>query len=425
MGASEAVVGRLFAMATLLASGESLTEQVNPANWKWYELLLEDNGTHYNALVTVDSETLIQSAGEQVWAQFDVLLVNGTLPGNAQTEEPGPVGIGSPYCWITEECTEAYALQFVDVPRATISFGYNYTAPSGLMPPLSNVIIGVRATSFGVTSFTVSATRLPRVLTDGDVIDSALAPCADDDEATCRQYFTVPVRGYDILELRLVRTGDNLTITDDAGALVSNGGRGLVGNLYVGGPETEGTPPPAAYVNVRSIGNLTEEVVIDDYFCTMDAQAGTYTVAVIAGNLGGFGPELLTTAAEREINSGVARQGRGRYRLEVRHAIFEAGEIGEIGGGGDVRQGCVDYGQTRNYTVRASGIGDANLYVSLSGANVTALRARCSGCDWLSAEPPISALSASPCTMRNGTTWEVQVTLAQRIPAILAGIDQP
>jgi hypothetical protein len=50
------------------------------------------------------------------------------------------------------------------------------------------------------------------------------------------------------------------------------------------------------------------------------------------------------------------------------------------------------------------------------------LRARCTGCDWVEATPPISALAASPCTMRTGTEWEVQVRLDQQLPATLAGL---
>ena len=46
--------------------------------------------------------------------------------------------------------------------------------------------------------------------------------------------------------------------------------------------------------------------------CTPAHQAGTYTIALVAGSTGGFGAELLTTDAERDIDAGVGRQGRGR-----------------------------------------------------------------------------------------------------------------
>ena len=100
------------------------------------------------------------------------------------------------------------------------------------------------------------------------------------------------------------------------------------------------------------------------YFCTLGHQAGTYTVGVVAGNMGGFGAELLTSAAEIAIDSGVPRMGRGRYRLHVRHAIFADGLMSPEGGrhgAPDVRRGCVGYTQTRNYTLQSSGVGDSNL----------------------------------------------------------------
>ena len=42
----------------------------------------------------------------------------------------------------------------------------------------------------------------------------------------------------------------------------------------------------------------------------------------------GFGAELLTSAAELAIDSGIKRQGRGRFALHVRHAQFSDGLLG-------------------------------------------------------------------------------------------------
>jgi hypothetical protein len=69
--------------------------------------------------------------------------------------------------------------QYEERARVTASFGFNYTAPGGLVEPaLSYLVIGVRAARTGnsATTFRVSATRLPRTLEDGAVIDSAVAP---------------------------------------------------------------------------------------------------------------------------------------------------------------------------------------------------------------------------------------------------------
>ena len=413
-------------MTTALTSGVAVYDQVNPFNWKWYSISLADeqDGQQvlYNAVVTVDSEDLVSVAGTDVWATFDVLIVNGTLPGNAQTGEPGPVSIGNPYCWIDEECSHDVKLAFSQKSRVTASFGFNHTAPGGMLPPLTQLVVGVREAGEGTTAvgFTLRVTRLPRVLVDDTVIESAVAPCEGVDELSCRQYFTVPVSGYDILELRLERTGDNLTVAGSGGT-VSNGGRGLVGDLYVSTDEMFSLPPPLTYDQRRQVFNVTPSVEVG-YFCTLSQQAGTYTVAVVAGTEsdGGFGAELLTSAAEIAIDAGVARQGRGRFALHVRHARFQDGAMAAH----ESRPGCVGFGQTRNYTVTTSGMGDANLFTKISGANVSALRARCDGCDWVTATPPISSLSASPCSMRNSTTWQVQVSLADYVSATLNGVSQ-
>ena len=411
-----------------LVSGMLQTEQVNPFTWVWYEVPLVDyvNGTSvfYNAVVSVDSESI--SAMEETWTTFDVLVLNGTLPGNAQTGEEGPVTNSNPYCWIGEECPHAHVLRYEAKSRVTASFGFNYTAPGGMGPPLSHLVIGVREAGGAqtVTSYSIRMTRLPRIVTDGSVIESAVAPCEADDIDSCRQYFVVPVRAYDILQVTLERTGDNLTLVDPAnGEVRSNGGRGFTGHFYVGDPSTYLQPPPLSGADVtRFISNVTSRVSAE-YFCTLAHQAGSYTLAVVPGAFGGFGAELLTSAAEMELYStagvpGVPRQGRGRFRLRVRHAAFQSGDIPGVGS----RPGCLAFGQTRNYTINTTGAGDANLYAQVSGGNISRIRARCAGCDWVEATPPLSALSASPCTMRNATTWELQLSLADPTTATLDGL---
>jgi hypothetical protein len=226
------------------------------------------------------------------------------------------------------------------------------------------------------------------------------------------------MQGYDILEIKLERTGDNLTTVSN-GEVNSNGGRGLVGAFYVGAPDTLATPPPTAFEKYRPISNLSSSVEFE-YFCTLAPQSGTYTIAVVPGTTaqGGFGPELFTTEAEAFFSVGVPRQGRGRYRMHVRHAQFKDGQMSSPSN----QPGCLDFGQTRNYSLTSMGMHDANLYVELTGANVTKLRARCAGCDWIEAAPPLSALAASPCYMRNVTEWEVQLMLADFTSATLSGI---
>jgi len=415
-------------MATEVASGAPTRFSASAAfTWAWYELPLFDlvNGTlvSYNALVQVDSETLLTVAGEETWAGYDVMVLNGTLPSNAQTGDPGPVTVGTPTCWVDQDCDSAHVLTFTEKPRVTASFGFNTSAPGGMMAPLQRLVVGVRFSGSGVGPFdyTLTLTQLPRVLTDGLVLDSALSPCSGDEALSCRQYFTVPVSGYDIVHLHVARAGSNLTTTDAYGIVRSNGGRGLVGSMYVATGTSYHTPPPAQYAELRLFDNTTSAVEVG-YFCTLPAQSGIYVLALIAGDGGGFGPELLEsdwTDAEREIQGGISRVGRGRFTLTVRHMQFVDGPMGTPD---DERRGCVSFGQTRRYSLRTTGLGDANLYAEVIGANVSSLRARCLGCEWVIATPPISAIAASPCSARNGTSWELDVTLDAAVPATLAGL---
>ena len=91
----------------------------------------------------------------------------------------------------------------------------NETEPFGMLAPLTKLYVGVRENSGsdGVTSYSVTVTRLPRVLEDGLQLRSALPPCPATGGDACRQYFRVPVGGYDILRVHLERVGDNLTYT--------------------------------------------------------------------------------------------------------------------------------------------------------------------------------------------------------------------
>ena len=96
---------------TLLTDGERLVETVNPFTWSWYELpLVTSDGAGedvlHNVAVEVDAETLVDAGGGREWARFDVIILNGSLPANAQSGQPGPITVGNPTCWINEECVD-------------------------------------------------------------------------------------------------------------------------------------------------------------------------------------------------------------------------------------------------------------------------------------------------------------------------------
>ena len=69
----------------------------------------------------------------------------------------------------------------------------------------------------GTVTYLLRATGLPRTLSDGLLLESALPPCNTPEEGadppTCQQYYVMPVSGYDIVRVQLTRTG-NITFDD-------------------------------------------------------------------------------------------------------------------------------------------------------------------------------------------------------------------
>ena len=120
-------------------SGQLYEPMVNPFRWTWYAIPLlsidEDNATVYHNLLVeidaVDMHTVPGGGGELFWATFDVMVVNESLPANAQTEELGPVETGAPTCWFNEVCPGGYYARYAKAARVTTSFGYNASSPGG------------------------------------------------------------------------------------------------------------------------------------------------------------------------------------------------------------------------------------------------------------------------------------------------------
>ena len=406
-----------------LTSGELVTKTVNPFTWTWFGLSLvvsesEDVTESYNALVQLDSLDTFPLGGQPTWASFDVMIVNETLPANAQTLEAGPVESGSPECWFNEACPGGYYARYKEAPRVTSAFGYNKTSRAGLVSAMRVIYVGVRETGMapGTVTYSLRVDAVPRLIKDGMHFTSALPPCVisasgqkqgEDEIPFCRQYFMVHLADYDVLELTITRIGDNLTTLDAAGGVVSTG-EGFAGSLLTGEPDHIDTPPPTIVAQTVAVSNTTTSAKIG-YFCTMANQAGDYVVVVSPDGSDdfGFGSEDY-----------LPRQGRGRFNVTVRHAAYKSGELHSP----DVRGGCVHYGQIRNYTITSHNEQDGNFYANIEGGNVSFVRARCAGCEWVEARAPLSAVSASPCDLRNGTTWEMQIGLQDYSTATLAGL---
>ena len=54
----------------------------------------------YNAAISFDSETVVTSTN--TWQPFDVYVLNGTLPTDQDTGDPGPVVTTNPSCFYLE-----------------------------------------------------------------------------------------------------------------------------------------------------------------------------------------------------------------------------------------------------------------------------------------------------------------------------------
>ena len=292
-----------------LQNGELHVEAIQETEyeWHWFDLLLNEttwvNMTYsetinYNALIEVDAMSSVTVSGELKWAELDVMIFDGEI----RYDEDLVL-----LCWFNEECPDdAYYARYKGAPRVTNAFGFNRTAVGGLRsPPLTRVVVGVRNhLVLEPITFSIRLLQLPRVIDGNFDVNSSLAPCAvrtdelaNDDHRdvtaparrteACRQFYTVDMGAYDILQVRLTRTG-NLTLGNGEST-----GQGFAGALYVGEPPTMLTPPPAAYETRKVITNTTDDVqVFEEYFCIDGANkpAGLYTIAIVAA----AGKRLLT-----------------------------------------------------------------------------------------------------------------------------------
>ena len=313
-------------------SGQLYEPMVNPFRWTWYAIPLlsidEDNATVYHNLLVeidaVDMHTLPGSGGALHWAAFDVMVVNESLPANAQTEELGPVETGAPTCWFNEVCPGGYYARYSKAARVTTSFGYNATSPGGQVSvrvgthtiacartlqciahctcnalrtamraacapqvnPMRTVYIGIREAglSGGFVRYKFRATALPRVIKDGMVIPTSLPACVTSIDSIgteeldfCRQYYVVDIGPFDVFSATLTRggrtvQGSNLTMLSPDGLQEQSTGEGFVGSLTLSDPEHY-MDPTMAYTSPKhqqvDFSNRTARGAVGVY-CTLE-----------------------------------------------------------------------------------------------------------------------------------------------------------
>ena len=215
-------------------------------------------------------------------------------------------------------------------------------------------------------SFRVRYVLIPQHLEGGDVLGPLpIAP-------STTHAFSVLVGSYDVIRFAVRRVGDNLTYScRDQGASCLTNGHGLVGQVYY----AVNMCPTRQGGSVKLLSNDTE-TLRQEWFCTAPGDEGRYFIAVRAGALfdaSGPVPGYVLENGRRPTDALVPLPGqplnrlkpaRGYYAISVLHRAFLDGPISP----GEVRQGCVSYGQMRRFTIVTTGPRDASLYLNVTEA---------------------------------------------------------
>lgn len=215
--------------------------------------------------------------------------------------------------------------------------------------------------------FRVRYVLIPQQLGGGDV----LGPLPMQPLTT--HAYSVMVGNYDVIRFAIRRIGENLTYSCQShgtNCLINNGG-GLVGTVHYAINMCPTRPGGSS----RLLSNDTAELR-QEWFCTSPGDEGRYYVAVRAAEtFDASGPnpgyvlpngqrpteaDALEPAPGRPLNR--LKPARGYYTISVLHRAFQQGPIMP----GEVRIGCVSYGQMRRFSVVTSGPADASLFVNVS-----------------------------------------------------------
>ena len=269
--------------------------------------------------------------------------------------------------------------------------------------------------------------RAPEYIRNSEDLDEA----ADSLPDAAAHFFKVRVGGFDVLNVSVERTGDNLTWNDAFGRLGSNG-QGLRGTVAMR-RRSEGCPSHSEYSAAVNVTDLTIGVELPA-FCTEPGDAGDYVIGVLADEE--FGPfyRTLPEASDGKVGPDLQpmsiyaprreQTAYGQYRIRVHHVAYFAGLMSE----GEERGACISYGQWRSFYIDTSGEHDAVVEVSLSG-QISSTYIRSGELPTLAppafdvASPPGTTLvTASPCDASQPTRWHFSLYLAPEAEATAQGL---
>ena len=395
------------------------------------------------------------------YSTVDVLVVDGEPTHRWST--PSPFG---------NTRTEAALDQFYSGDRwgravrfykerksVTFSLGFHMNRTQDCEPQLCNTVnIGIYCSwrppnNYDLDQkqcrFTVTANLIPEYVYDGFDATYPIAPAGDlgrddfapaymrdeygiqDQEDAASHYFKLILGGYDVLNISVARIGHNLTWYDSTGQLGTNG-HGFRG-IAVRRRAEEGCPLRMFQDQAVNVTPMTVAIELPS-FCTDLVDAGTYIVGVLSeaafgpfdpslpfSTYGKVGPDLQPLGFS---NNRLEQVGYGQYRLRIHHVSYYAGTISN----GEVRGGCLAYGQWRTYHIDTVGENASVLEISLTSP-ISAIYAR-AGREVVQATATSYAqydvrspegatvATASPCDVTGHTRWHVALLLENKETAV-------
>lgn len=413
--------------------------------------------THVNAQGEVEGQGVVVSidteydAGENRFTSVDILeITSGSLPeayASVHTENyPYDVfGLAQSYADGPWEGNRGGHKLFFKQDSYMYSSGYDPEGEQCRGGQPEFLYFGVRCgnNDEGITDtwdvpdepcrFTVNVHLLPYELEAGDLLDNVPI------QQGTTHYYGMAVGEYDVLRVSFERLGNNLTATDLEGNVVATSGHGLIGNLLF---DVDNCPTWEKHMEYHALTNMSKSVV-REWFCTTAGEGGRYTLALEAAPVfdpsgGAPGHEYPDGGKPKgapdrlDFNPGgrdnQLRPARGHYRLEIFHVAFTAGPIGV----GEVRAGCINYGQWRHFTLVSDGVHQASLVADarprtedgelLSGMPLSYLYARRNKRPDASTydarvHAPSNELVTSPCALQEVRQWHVSVSMDHELRA--------
>ena len=412
------------------------------------------------------------------------LAVNGTPPSDILRADPYDGAAYGPVMHYWSEFTD----------RETVTFGFNDTFGGSCHTGLAEfVFFGVRCQhplgiSPGACRYNLTVTALPHYLRNGMQFDGYLKPVDSAVDEAVRHYFRVSLTSYELLQIDISRQGDGRALHDPTTGAPR--GLGFAGAVYMQRADPEACPAngSASLLQVCAIGlNDTQPCTVGHACSGRDAPTDDL-VLMIEGAIGsdrpmtyidetnsqyeqGCLPETLCTyvpnlvdrfglrpafssipGAEDRLprynvpayyipvstewtdqvnNKNELRPDRGVYTLTVRQLHYAEGDLVD----GEMRPGCVGYGQWRHFRIQTLGAHASSLTVHAVAESGRGLGGVYVRQYWAPTESEYAAMTArgvpasspqrvtlSPCALNVSTNLFIAVMLEDEATATSRGV---